>query len=192
MKLSNHLQIGSKKVFVYDDFLLKYETKLFSQAASEAYFRKGMNSSKSDKYKMWNVVTKSMEHLDCFQRLHELVEKSFDREVTMFRNYIVHSSFGDVSNPHRDCPRGQKNITAVIYLNSKWHPDWGGETLYFKNKLESAYSVSVRPGRLSMFDAEIIHKVGIPARDCFESRHSLVVNFCPKENASIYLKNFAR
>lgn len=82
--------------------------------------------------------------------------------------------YDDMQHPHHDIPGG---VSAVYYANARWDNVWGGETVFFDESGDAVHIVAPRPGRLVVFDADIIHRAGVPTRTCFEPRISVAFKF---------------
>lgn len=89
----------------------------------------------------------------------------------------IHSNlhlYGDLQFPHVDCEKG---CTAIYYANSDWDPNWTGETIFFNSQKEAIYAIAPKPGRVVIFDGTILHRAGVPSRQCFEPRITLAFKF---------------
>ena len=92
----------------------------------------------------------------------------------VYTNMILH---GDLQGPHRDRPGG---ITALYYANTQWKENWMGETIFYDEHREPVQALAPKPGRLALFDSEIVHRAGVPSRECFEPRVSVAFIFVSK------------
>jgi len=79
---------------------------------------------------------------------------------------------------HTDCPHGEEGwYTVLVYLNPKWHVDWGGETVFYnKARTDIVYAVVPRPGRIVFFDASFDHWGRAPTRNTQDLRVTMA--FC--------------
>lgn len=82
--------------------------------------------------------------------------------------------YGDMQLPHTDDEGG---VTAIYYANSVWEETWFGETLFYDERREPVCAVGPKPGRLAVFDADIVHRAGVPSRECFAPRISVAFKF---------------
>ena len=106
-----------------------------------------------------------------FLRLRAVAEKMFPGEVLHDQRAYVNSAvYGDSYYIHRDCPEGSKNVTVLYYANLIWQPDWGGETIFYKDDNDAVLAVSPRPGRLVISRGAILHRATVPTQDCYEPR----------------------
>jgi SM-20-related protein len=106
--------------------------------------------------------------------LRRLVEKAFPHEqFSDQRAYVNCSIHGDGYYMHRDCPAQEANVTALYYANLEWHPDWGGETIFYTDEEEADMVVMPRPGRLVIARGAILHRGNVPTRICYQERYTL-------------------
>jgi len=96
-----------------------------------------------------------------------------------YRAYTNFAQYGDVLSIHTDCAPDQVEYTALWFLAREWHPDWGGETVFYDEAMDARFVVSPRPGRLVLFHGAIPHAGRPPARTCFEPRYSFAVKLEP-------------
>lgn len=81
---------------------------------------------------------------------------------------------------HRDidCP---DCVTFLYYASLHWDPSWGSETVFFDDQRDAMFAVAPRPGRLAMFNAQLFHRTGVPARNAVGVRFGLSIFFrCQK------------
>jgi hypothetical protein len=106
-----------------------------------------------------------------FLRLRAIAEKMFPGEVLHdVRAYVNSAVHGDSYYIHRDSPEDSKDVTVLYYANLNWQPDWGGETIFYKDDYDAVLAVSLRPGRLVVSRAAILHRGTVPTPDCYEAR----------------------
>jgi len=106
-----------------------------------------------------------------FLRLRAIAEKMFPGEVLHdVRAYVNSAVHGDSYYIHRDSPEDSKDVTVLYYANLNWQPDWGGETIFYKDDNDAVLAVSPRPGRLVVGRGAILHRGTVPTQDCYEAR----------------------
>jgi hypothetical protein len=88
--------------------------------------------------------------------------------------------YGNMQHPHTDLSGG---VTALYFANPSWQRNWMGETIFYGDDEEPLYAIVPKPGRLVVFDADIVHRAGVPSRECFEPRISVAFKFL-KESVS--------
>ena len=96
------------------------------------------------------------------------------KRLTLRRVHCNVHLFGDMQHIHTDIAPG---VTALYYANPRWEQDWMGETLFYDESGDAIYAVLPRPGRLVVFDGHLLHRGGVPSRDCHEPRLSVAFKF---------------
>lgn len=91
-----------------------------------------------------------------------------------YTNMILH---GDLEGPHVDARGG---VTALYYANADWKEMWLGETVFYDRRREPVCAVGVKPGRLAIFHADLLHRAGVPSRECYEPRLTVAMTFAPR------------
>ena len=97
-----------------------------------------------------------------YDSLWEHVSERIPFKHELLRAYVNAHKFGDEDNIHRDEVRIHKGATIIVYLCDEWRPEWGGQTMFFKDKehgLEIVHSVLPKPMRYVIFDKDIPHCV---------------------------------
>lgn len=90
------------------------------------------------------------------------------------RIYANFNLFGDFQFAH---PDGDV-WTALFFINSVWNEDWGGELMLYEDGCQPiALSIAPKPGRMVLFDGEILHRGGTPSKYCLDARISLAIKF---------------
>jgi Rps23 Pro-64 3,4-dihydroxylase Tpa1-like proline 4-hydroxylase len=107
---------------------------------------------------------------DCIRITRDLVAPA---PLTLDRVHANLETYGDMMFPHPDLEGG---VTAVYYANPVWERDWQGETVFYAGG-EPVHMVAPRPGRLVVFDADIVHRVGVPSRECYVPRITIAFKF---------------
>jgi SM-20-related protein len=106
--------------------------------------------------------------------LKQAVERLFPQErFGDQRAYVNCSVYGDTYYIHRDCGAHEQHVTALYYANAEWHPDWGGETIYYNDQEDAELAITPRPGRLVIARGALLHRGNVPTRNCYEERYTL-------------------
>jgi hypothetical protein len=95
------------------------------------------------------------------------------------QSYAKNLCYGDCPYPHVDgkSERHAVVLSTVYYANARWDPVWGGETHFFNRGMDAVLSITPSPGRLVIFNGTIMHRAGVPMRNCQASRYSLINKF---------------
>ncbi len=94
----------------------------------------------------------------------------------MYANFNL---FGDFQFAHADGPVW----TALLFTNDTWEAHWAGEFLAYDEQAAGiAMSIEPRPGRLLVFDGQIVHRGGAPSKHCLIPRVTLACKLVVKES----------
>jgi Rps23 Pro-64 3,4-dihydroxylase Tpa1-like proline 4-hydroxylase len=81
--------------------------------------------------------------------------------LTLTRAYINAHNFGIEDTMHTDEQEYAEGVTVIVYLCSKWYPEWFGQTVLFDryNREDADISCSILPkyNRFIVFDKNIPH-----------------------------------
>ena len=108
------------------------------------------------------------------------LDLSRSRALRLNRVHANLHLYGDMQFPHVDLAGG---VTALYYANPEWKESWLGETVFYDQAHEPLHTVAPKPGRLAIFDGDIVHRAGVPSRECFEPRISVAFKFVPSPAA---------
>ena len=108
---------------------------------------------------------------DCVELTHRLMTES---PLKLRRVHANLHMYGDMQFPHTDLPGG---VTALYYANPEWDEKWLGETVFYDQNREPLYTVAPKPGRVVIFDADILHRAGVPSRESYQARISAAFKF---------------
>ena len=76
----------------------------------------------------------------------------------LYAAYVNCLKNGDTPGIHVDAPYfADDNQTVLLYLNLEYHPNYGGETIFYDHKLDAQRIISPKPGRVVIFDGRIPH-----------------------------------
>jgi SM-20-related protein len=92
----------------------------------------------------------------------------------LVRCYANGHPFGSEGSVHTDSV-SPLSFTSVYYPHDAWHPNWGGETVFFTgDKSDIVAAVYPRPNRLLVFPGTIPHAARGVTRVCPEMRITLM------------------
>jgi SM-20-related protein len=84
----------------------------------------------------------------------------------LIRCYANGAAYGSDGTLHTDSTL-PGTYTTIYYPHQRWHPDWGGETVFFnQGKTDIVASVYPHPNRMLMFDGTIPHVARGVSRTC--------------------------
>ena len=97
-------------------------------------------------------------YLEVLEYLEAVCPKMPKRDH-LYGAYINCLKAGDTPGIHVDSPYWvEDNQTVLCYLNVDYHPNFGGETIFYDDKLNAKRVISPKPGRVVVFDGRIPHK----------------------------------
>lgn len=171
---------GEREVLVIDGLFSKaLVNDTYAVLSKLQYGLKDSDSDEKSYSRHWirEINKDKVEDYEVLATIAAVVKASYPKES--FRLRRVHSNlhmYGDLQFPHRDCPpRG--GVTALYYANPQWNPDWMAETVFYAPNGEARFMVAPKPGRLVIFDGRIVHRGGVPTRECFTPRISVAFKF---------------
>ena len=133
-------------------------------AAKGWYF--GHGSHDHDPGRFWKM---DLEGIVVFDEIWK-VAKTRCEELTggpirVLRQYANGHTYGLGGQPHLDDHR-PGSYTLLYYPMAEWQDGWEGETLFFDEQGEVAFTVRPRPNRAVLFDSRILHVGRAPSRAC--------------------------
>jgi hypothetical protein len=110
-----------------------------------------------------------------YSRIRSATEKAcLEPRLQLKRVHCNTSLYGDMQFPHCDITPG---MTWLYYSNPVWEQNWMGETIFYDSDREPVCAVFPKPGRAVVFAADILHRGGVPSRECVEARRSVAFKF---------------
>jgi len=170
--------ISGKKLAVFDNVFSQEEISFcFKALKNLPYYLNDVDSNQTEYSKHWKAEFELSEinEIPVFKKIAELTLEIFKNKKPELKR--IHSNihlYGDMQFPHVDSKNG---CTALLYANDVWESKWMGETIFFSDENEALFSIAPKPGRLIFFHGHIIHRAGVPSRECFEPRISLAFKF---------------
>lgn len=173
--------VDEHKILIFDDIFSRKEIIRFHELMSLSNFT-FLHSSRFDtkKYREWMadfLIDDFEGHIihDKAKKIAEYFSES-KREIKCYNVFCNASTYGNQSFIHSDS-YDKTNISVLYYVNSNWKSEWGGETIFFDKNQEARIAIGFKPGRFIVFDAEAIHRAGVPSRICPEVRLTLSIRF---------------
>lgn len=179
MTPDRYFEFDGLDLFVFDD-LLQPEVvgRIADDLATVPYHSRNSSSPDSQQYREWASHFPVEQFSDHPVQLAALSALTALYPQVSFEFWDVHcnnTTFGDWAFAHRDSNENGA-YSALYYANKAWESDWYGETVFCQGD-EPVVSVSVRPGRLVLFDSRIKHRAGVPAMNCTAQRLTLSLRY---------------
>jgi len=174
---------------VVDNLLAEPRRKQIADFLNQGGWRFGWKSNaKTDNFSFWHkhfAGSFYTDHYDkngqgrqydCADELHRKVpllhglwldlEKGPLAGHTLVRCYANGFPFGSEGSIHTDA-LSKQSFTSVYYPHDQWHPNWGGETVFFnRERTDIIASIYPRPNRLVMFEGTLPHVARGVSRIC--------------------------
>jgi hypothetical protein len=177
-QVARRLVIGDKQIFVLDDLFSPDDVASLYQFLSRLPYRlDDIDSTETAYSRHWkaelplDLASSNVVFRRCVELAHALMPGARYKLKRLHANLHLH---GDLQFPHIDAPGG---VTACYFANPDWNEKWQGETVFYDDRREPLYALGVRPGRVAVFDADIVHRAGVPSRECFTPRISVAFKF---------------
>jgi SM-20-related protein len=179
--ISRRYSIGDKQIVVFDGLFPSDEiTKLHQLLARLPYHLSEVDSPETRYNRNWaaNLPLPMASGTPILKKCVELAREFYaDSPLELHRVYVNFNRYGDMQYAHQDA---QEGVTALYYANAEWHEDWGGETIFYDDGREPVCAVAPKPGRLALFHPSILHRGGVPSRDCWEARLTVAFKLEPR------------
>ena len=154
-----------KNIETFDDFLQPGHRRELFEIAQKSLFEIGWddtievekrhqpclhsryNFNDTQRLKIWEPILKAAKNSSFKNSL----------KIDNFNNCVLNlTKPGDINYIHT-----HPGLIAVLYyINLTWRPEWGGETLFYKNNAEDiVYTSPFKPNRLIVFDGNTPHTV---------------------------------
>lgn len=172
-----HITMLDRKVIACTDDVFSAEecAVLYEQFQKTAFYRCEADFPGSP-YKSFvnRTATKDEPWYSASERLQEHAQSISAQPLEFLYDLLGCATYGEHYVPHHDSTE-PGHVTALLYLNPVWKTEWYGETMFYSRETPEILSFLPRPGRVLVFDSLLYHRVGIPSRDCPDSRATLVI-----------------
>jgi hypothetical protein len=171
----------TKFIEIYDDAFSHQELKeIFFLINERSYLQCNLDDQLNNNLfvnKKWSSEISENEKL-----YHILMQKYYcllnlqNKKFRIIRHYVNCADSGTVDLIHEDAAWDSENFFTIIqYGNFKWNPNWHGETVFYnQNYDEIIEAVSIKPGRIIVFDSKIPHSARTSSRIAEFSRFTIV------------------
>lgn len=156
---------------------------LWGSTVCQPLWRFGQKSNNDTVYPMW-----MQGFYDTFNGKYKEDTNGWVREIgdrfmdicgddyVLIRSMLSGNTFGQDGDIHDDWQIPGESLTGVLYLNSRWEDNWGGETVvYNREDLNQVEISKFEAGKLIVFDGSNPHIGKGPQRICGELRCIIAV-----------------
>ena len=150
---------------------------LWHHTVSQPKWRFGQKSHNDTIFPMWFQAfydTFRDQWTTDYEDLHELARawnELIGDEYKMVRIMLSGNTYGQDGDIHDDWQVPGESLTGVLYLNTRWQDNWGGETVVYDRNNPNYCEISkLQAGKLIVFDGSNPHIGKGPQRNCGELR----------------------
>lgn len=104
---------------------------------------------------------------------NELKESPICYGHSLIRAYANAHTYGIEGFPHKDA-EDRNNFTTMIYCNTEWKKEWGGETVFWAADGTTRRAVTPTPFKIIQFRGDMLHASRPVTRDCKALRVTLM------------------
>ncbi len=177
-------------IAIFDDLLDETNQQRVFAFLRGGGWRFGWRSNaKMDQYVFWHKhfaghASPSEAPYDCADELHKRAPALYQLwsalEKTLLNGHVLHRCyanglpFGCEGTIHTDS-NSTLDHTSIYYPGVEWHPNWGGETVFFnREETDIVAAVYPKPNRFLMFPATTPHVARGVSRLCPQLRITLM------------------
>src|ERR1043165_4831720 len=172
-------EVDSRRIVVIDDVVDASLIHSFYDGLTTGPFKRTEVASRetaAHRHWVWEMGLDQLKHSDLWTATRHVIAQVWDGEsYEPFRAYTNYAAFGDMLFTHLDCGPDAREVTALWYICPEWEIEWGGETLFYDDSGVARFVVSMRPGRLVLFDGAIRHVGRPPNRIFFGPRYTFAI-----------------
>ena len=157
----------TEKIYVVDDALdYSAQEALFNFCRNSRYVF-GHSASSTSHHDLSRFISNLTSEELSRTRLDELfktqAKKHYGKDVIIDRAYINVYFSNTPTGVHTD-DDAPESISFLAFANPQWSVDWGGETVFFSDNLQSIkQSIMPKGGRIILFDSTIPHSARAPS-----------------------------
>ena len=177
------IHYDGRGILVFDNMFSKELTKDLSIMIQSLPFARSASFDNEFFHIIEDKFYNESQPLRTFQSTLEQILSEYQTQICStiepqryFFAYAAAMRYGDHTRIHRDV-NCRDCVTFLYYANPYWEPAWGGETMFFDESSDALVAIAPAPGRLVAFNASLLHRTGIPMRECPTTRYAMSVFF---------------
>ena len=97
-------------------------------------------------------------------------------DILLTRLYCNKLIAGDSPTSHYDS-KHETDTTVLVYANTQWDHNEGGETLFYNEDKEVVQAIVPKPGRVAIFPANILHSARPPLPYVTKPRYTIAYKY---------------
>ena len=172
-----------ENIWVFDDVFSFQEMLRFNQVFEKSLYSLGGSSYNTivpqDTFFISLYDAQDLQNLEIFygKNINKIMSDHLN-DLSIVKQWVLATTHLSSYNFHSDA-LGYNRIsrTLLYYGNTKWDRDWGGETLFCDNNGDTEIAVSVKPGRLVIFDSCIPHRPAALSLHATPYRFTFIAQF---------------
>jgi SM-20-related protein len=185
-RLTRRHTVDGRELLVLDGVISVADARLLGQSLEALPYRKTERDVPGDRMRGFVAnfdVARCREHTFVVA-IERLIARYLPKErFSLWRMYCNNNVYGDMSRPHRDSPPRARDVTALLYASPVWRPEWAGETIFYDKAGDAVACVAPRPARVALFRSAIVHRNGVPSRECYEPRLVVALKYLAERRA---------
>lgn len=173
-------KIDDKSISVYDGvFSFQENLEIYEFICQQPFIRSNVDNNfhnNKDIDIKWSCLLKEPNIIsNLIDRAYNDLDELKDQKIKIFRQYINFSTCETVDQIHVDSQVGSINSYTILhYVNFKWDKNWHGETVFYNSAAdEIEVSTMIKPGRIVVFDSNIVHSARPPSRIAEYGRYTI-------------------
>jgi hypothetical protein len=174
-----------ERLFVFDDVFTSVQINEFARYAALCRYTRipiysGSQNSRSSNEEFFGSILSDadLKELGIFNTQGFNTFSTYFINASIKRAWILCSESSTKYLYHTDA--GVGSLTMLYYMNTFWHPEWGGETIFCNNIGEPEIAVACKPNRVVIFPSNLLHKPSGTSRDSV-ARYTFTTTFIKKE-----------
>lgn len=159
-----------ERLFVFDDVFTSAQMYDFARYAALCRYTRipiyasSQNSRSNNEEFFGSILSEvDLKEFGIFNTQGFRAFNTYFNNASFRRAWILCSENGTKYLYHTDA--GADSLTMLYYMNTFWHPEWGGETIFCNNIGEPEIVVACKPNRVVIFPGNLLHKPSGTSRD---------------------------
>lgn len=174
-------------ILLFEELIEKQAIDEFREyLISESAWRRGGTSgfNNENDLRHWACSFQKMKECDLYyatinmfdllvRRIEKMSDLRFDKDIC--QQIVLNCyEYGNYSGIHKDNLDNDKAVSIILYLNTDWRPEWGGNTEFYDDEIKRVTTaVSPIGGDAVVFPGNIWHRGGDVARICTQPKYSI-------------------
>lgn len=189
--MKNVVEINGRKIVIYDDVFSMQENIDINNTVVHSAFKRcnvdigGYNLKDTDVKWRSDILPEHLLTRLTLPRYASHIGSDVWKNLQVINQYINYATPITADLIHTDSCSSQDNAYTILhYANFKWESQWHGETIFYDDNFsEALYAVTIKPGRVVMFNSNIPHSATSPSTIAEYPRYTIVTKTFLKEGS---------